>query len=169
MPERLTSEQAAARRALDEAALDEERLDDLLDGVPLQREQRVVSGLPVDRVRLADQCEIPHPAQQPAGDARRAAGAAGDLVAAVRRHADAEHAGAAIDDQLKLGLGIEIEPDRNAETVAQRIGEEAGPGGGADERELRQIELDGPRCRSLADDEIKLEILHGGAENVLDR
>src|SRR5882672_10138767 len=207
MPERLAGEQAAARRALDEAALNEERLDDLLDGVAplrqrrrdgldadrtaavihrdrgevapvhgvepggvnLKRKQRAVRHLAVDRRRLADQREIPHPPQQPAGDARRAAGATSDLVATVGRHADAEHAGAAIDDQLKLGLGVEIEPDRNAETVAQRVGEEAGPGGGPDEGELRQIDLDGPRCRSLPDDEIKLEILHGGIENFLDR
>ena len=83
--------------------------------------------------------------------------------------ADAEHAGAAIDDQLELGLGIEIQPHRNAEAVAQRIGEEAGARGGADQRELREIDLHRARRRPLADDEVELEILHRRIEDFLDR
>ena len=94
-------------------------------GVDFERRQRLVGDRAVDRRRAADRSEIAHPAQQPAGDARRAAGAARDLVRAVGGDADAEHARAAIDDLFKLGLGIEIEPDRNAEAVAQRIGEQA--------------------------------------------
>ena len=46
--------------------------------------------------------EVAHAAQQPSGDARRAARAARDLVGAVRRDADAEHAGAAIDDLFEF-------------------------------------------------------------------
>src|SRR4051795_324254 len=49
------------------------------------------------------------------------AGAARDLVGALGRHADVEHAGSAGDDLLELFLGVEIEPHRNAKTVAQRI------------------------------------------------
>ena len=85
------------------------------------------------------------------------------------RHADAEHAGAAVDDQLQLGLGVEVQPHRNAEAVAQRIGEKPGARGGADQRELRQIDLHRARRRSLADDEIELEILHRRIEHLLDR
>src|SRR5262245_37127802 len=167
--EGVRGQQPAARRALDEALLDHERLDDLLDrvarlrerrsdgldpdraaavvlgdhrdvapvhgveasAIDLERMQRLVGGAPVDRVHAVDECEIAHPPQQPAGDARRAAGAARDLVGAVGRHADAENARAAIDDLFELRLGIEVEPDRNAEAVAQRIGEEARARGGA--------------------------------------
>ena len=82
--------------------------------------------------------EVAHAAQQPAGDARRAARAPRDLVGAVGRDADAEHARAAIDDLLELLLGIEIQPHRNAEAVAQRIGQQAGARGGADQRERRR-------------------------------
>ena len=85
------------------------------------------------------------------------------------RHADAEHARAAVDDQFKLRLGVEIEPDRNAEAVAQRIGEQARARGGADQRELRQIDLHRARRRPLADDQIELEILHRRIEHLLDR
>src|ERR1700719_817183 len=114
MTERMIGEQTAAWGALDEALLDQERLDDLLDGVArfrerrrngldadrtaavihrdrgeiapvhgvepggidLKRQQRHIRDLAVDRRGLSNQREIPYPAQQPAGDARRAAGAA---------------------------------------------------------------------------------------------
>ena len=92
-----------------------------------------------------------------------------DLVRAIGRHADAEHAGAAIDDQLELRRGIEVEPDRDAEAVAQRIGEQPGARGGADQRERREVDLDRARRRPLADDEVELEILHRRIENFLDR
>ncbi len=49
---------------------------------------------------------------------------------------DAEDARAAIDDQLELRLAVEIQPHRNAEAVAQRIGEKAGARGGADQRKF---------------------------------
>ena len=116
-----------------------------------------------------DQREVAHAAQQPAGDARRAAGAARDLVGAVRRHADAEHARAAVDDLLELGLGVEVEPDRDAEAVAQRIGEQARARGGADQRELGEVDLHRARRRALADDEVELEVLHRRIEDFLDR
>ena len=44
----------------------------------------------------------------------RAAGAAGDLVGAVGRHADIEHTRAPRVTIFQLFLGIEIEPHRNA-------------------------------------------------------
>ena len=46
---------------------------------------------------------------------------------------------------------------------------QAGPGGGADQRERREVDLDRARRRALADDEVELEILHGGIEDFLDR
>src|SRR5262249_26505932 len=41
--------------------------------------------------------------------------------------------------------------------------------GGADQRELREIDLDRARRRAFADDEVELEILHRRIENLLDR
>ena len=113
--------------------------------------------------------KIAHAAQQASCDARRAAGAARDLVGAVRRHPDVEHAGAAGDDLFQLFLGVEIQANRNAETIAQRIGQQPGARGGADEGEFCQIDLDRARRRALADDEIELKILHRGIEHLLDR
>src|SRR5215475_9746566 len=116
--EGMRRQQPAARRALDEALLDHERLDDLLDrvarlrqrrsnrldadraaavvlrdhrdiapvhgietgAVDFERVQRLVGGAPVDRGHVIDQREVTHSPQQPASDARSAAGAACDLV-----------------------------------------------------------------------------------------
>src|ERR1700747_3056240 len=92
-----------------------------------------------------------------------------NLVGAVRGQPDAEHAGAAIDDLFKLGLAVKVEPHRDAEAVAQRIGEKSRARGRADERELRQLDLHRTRRRSLANDEVELKILHGWIEDFLDR
>ncbi len=51
----------------------------------------------------------------------------------------------------------------------KRIGEKPCARGGADQGELRKLDLDRARRRSLADDEVELEILHRGIEHLLDR
>ena len=83
--------------------------------------------------------------------------------------ADAEHPGAALHDQLEFLDRVEFEPDRDAEAVAQRRRQEAGAGGGADQGELRQLDLHRARRRPLADDEVELVVLHGRIEDLLDR
>ena len=85
------------------------------------------------------------------------------------RHADAEHARARDDDQFQLLLGIKIQPHRNAEAVAQRIGEQTRARRRADQRERREIDLHRARRRPLADDEVELEVLHRRIEDFLDR
>ena len=122
-----------------------------------------------DRRRAFDDGEIAHAAQQPPGDARRAARAPRDLARAVLAHADAEHARAALDDQLQFLGRVEIQPDRDAEAVAQRRRQQAGARRRADEREVGEVDLHRARRRALADDEIELEILHGGIEDFLHR
>src|SRR5262249_60390507 len=94
--------------------------------------------------------EVAHPAQKTTGDTRRAAGSARDLVRAIGSDADAEHARTAVDDLFKLFLGIEIEPHRNAEAIAERISQQSGAGRGANQGERRGIELERSRRSSLA-------------------
>jgi hypothetical protein len=113
--------------------------------IDLERSKRAIGDSAVNRSRLADEGEIAAPAQQPAGNARRAAGAPRDLVCAVGSDRDAEHARAAVDDQFKLRRAVEIEPDRDSETVAQRICQQARPGGGTDQSEWCKINLDRAR------------------------
>src|SRR5262245_24774368 len=138
-------------------------------GIDLELDQRAVGGDPIDRGCARDQRKVTHPAQQPAGNARRAARPAGDLVRAVGGHADAEHARAAVDDLFELTFGIKIESHWDAEAVTQRISEQTGAGGRTDQRKGGEIDLDRARGGSLADDEVELKVLHRRIEDLLDR
>ncbi len=64
--------------------------------------------------------------------------------------------------------GVVVEPGDQAEAVAQRAGDEAGAGGGADEGEPGQVEPDGSGRRALAQHDVELEVLHGRVEDLLD-
>ena len=82
---------------------------------------------------------------------------------------EADHPRAAPHDPLELGYGIEIEPHRNAEAVAQRRRQQAGAGRRADQGESGEVDLDRARRRPGADDQVELEVLHRRIENFLDR
>ena len=112
--------------------------------------------------------EVAHPAQQPVGDAWRAARAARDLEAAfgVERHL--EQAGRAANDLRQLLGAVELEPGDDAEAIAQRIGQHAGARGRADQRERLQLELDRARRRALADHDVDLVVLQRRVEDLLD-
>ena len=129
--------------------------------------QRPICRGAVDSLGAAHEREIMHPPQQTAGNARRAARTPGNLIRPLGRHADAEDARAAGDDLLEFGLGIEIQPHRNAEAVPQRIGQQARARGGADQCEFREIDLHRTRCRPLPDNEIELKVLHCRIEDFL--
>jgi hypothetical protein len=62
---------------------------------------------------------------------------------------------------------IEIKPHRNAEPVAERIGEKACARGGANKREGRKIQPDRAGGRAFADHDVEGVILHRGIENFL--
>ncbi len=98
----------------------------------------------------------------------RAARSTGDLPRArlVDRHV--EDPGGAHDDRLQLVVVVVVESGDEPEAVAQRTGDHAGAGGGADEREARQRQADARRGRALADDDVELEVLHRRIEDLLD-
>ena len=54
----------------------------------------------------------------------------------------------------------------DAEPVPQGRSQQPRPGRGADQREVGDIQLDGPRRRSLSDHDVNLVILHGGVEDL---
>ena len=113
--------------------------------------------------------EVPHPAQQPVGDARRAPGALGDPAGAVGVDGHAEDAGRADHDGLQLVDVVEVEPADEPEAVAQGPGHQPGAGGGPHQGEAGQVEPDAPGRRPLADEDVQLEVLHGRIEDLLDR
>ena len=82
---------------------------------------------------------------------------------------DAEQAGRAVDDQVELVRLVELEVGGEPEPVAQRAGQQAGPGGRADQRERRDVERDRGRARALADDDVDPEVLHRHVEHLLGR
>ena len=85
------------------------------------------------------------------------------------RKIEAQHPALRGDDGQQFLGRIEVEPDGNAEAVAQGRGEQAGAGGGADQRERRKLDLHRARRRPFADDEIEFEILHRRIKDFFDR
>src|SRR6185437_2166313 len=103
--------------------------------VDFEAGERGIGDLRIDDRVAGDRGNVAHALQQAAGDARRAAGAAGDLARAVGREVKAQDARAAFHNGEQLLRRIEVEPDRNSETVAQRRGDETRPRRGTDQRE----------------------------------
>ncbi len=64
---------------------------------------------------------------------------------------------------------IELQPDRDAEPIAQRRRQQPLPRRRADQRETRQLDADRARRRPLADHQIEHAVLHRGIEHLLDR
>ena len=122
----------------------------------------------VDPPLALDHREIDHPAQEPAGDARSAAGAAGDLLGAVRGGVGPQQPRRPGDDLDELVHGVELEPGRDAEPLAERRGQQAEAGSGADEGEGLELDPHGARRRPLADDEVEPEVLERRVEDLLD-
>ncbi len=117
----------------------------------------------------ADLGVVAHPAQQPVGDAGRAARAAGDLVRAVGFESHVEQPRRAGQHLLQFGGVVEVHVPGEPEAVAQRAGEQTGAGGGADQRERSELERDRRCARPLADDHVDPEVLHRQVEQLLGR
>ena len=111
---------------------------------------------------------IAHAAQQPVGDARRAARAACDFPSACRVDLDLEQLRRALHDARELLGVVELEPRHDAEAVAQRIGQHAGARRRADQREGRQIELHRARRGPFADHDVELVILERRIQHFFD-
>ena len=94
-------------------------------------------GWAVDDAVGADLGVVADPAQQGVGDPRGAARAGGDVGGALGSSVDVEQAGGALDDAASSSARVVVEPVDQAEARAQRRGEHAGAGGGADQGEAR--------------------------------
>ena len=112
--------------------------------------------------------EITGATKKAIGDARRATAASGDFFSTSIVHLDVQNFGGAVEDDEQIFRFVEIETMDDAEARAKRRGDESGAGGGADEREMIQVEGMNARARALADDEIDAKIFHGRVENFLD-
>ena len=80
---------------------------------------------------------------------------------------DPEQPGRAAHDLVELARLVELQVRGEAEPVAQRAGQQPGAGGGADQRERRDLQRDRGRAGPLADDDVDPEVLHRHVEHLL--
>ena len=149
---------------------DHEVAVDFVEAVFIDAEhvQRFLSDFAGDAAGGADFGKIAGAAQKAIGDARRAAATAGDFFGAGIVHLDIQNFGGAVEDDEQIFRLVEIEAMDDAEAGAQRRGDESGARGGADEREMVQVEGMNARAGALADDEVDAKIFHGGIEDFFD-
>ena len=112
--------------------------------------------------------EVAHPAQEAVGDPGGASGPRGDVAGPLELHLDAEDPRRAHHDALEVLGRVQVEAAHEAEPVAQRAREQARARGRAHQREPGQVESDRARRRPLADEDVELEVLHGGIEDLFD-
>ena len=108
--------------------------------------------------------EVPDPPDEPVGDTRGPARAPADLFRAAGFDGHVQQAGRAVDDGFQFFSRVEVQPVHQPEAFPQRGGERARLGGGPHEGERRQVQFHSAGGRALADDEVDLEILHGGVQ-----
>ena len=110
-------------------------------GVDLEQVERLARHARVDVAGAAHLGEVAHALEEAVRHARRAARAAGDRLGARRSSISTSRMPAERqDDAGEVGRLVELEAVGHAEAVAQRGGEQAGAGGGADQREVGQVE-----------------------------
>ena len=113
--------------------------------------------------------EVAHAPQQPVGNARRTARAAGDLPGTVLIDLDVDDAGRSSHDLLQLVVVVIVEPGDEPEPVAKWPGDHARAGGGADQGERRHRQPDARCRRPLAHHDVELEVLHRRVQDLLHR
>ena len=158
----------AAREALDDG-LEQLAIHQVEAGrIDVEHRERGRGRSQVDSSPVLHLGIVAYPAQQAVGDARGATGATCDLVARSRIDVGAQQACRAGDDRREVRGVVELESRDDAEAIAQRVGQHARARGCADQRERLQVELDGSRRWSLADQDVDLEVLECWIEDFLD-
>ena len=136
--------------------------------VDFEHVERRHRDLRADEARRLDLGEIPHPPQKSIGDSRRAARALRDSIGPVRLQTQFQYRRAADDDALEIRHAVELEPLDDAESITQRRSQQSGASRRTDQRERRQIQLDGAGPGALADHQIELVILQCRIQHLLD-
>src|SRR5262249_45445183 len=137
--------------------------------IDIQPHQSGIGCRRIDALQTLDGSEVADPAQEAHRNARGAARAARDLGRTIGPEVNVEEARPAAHDLFELCRFVKGETQRDTETLTQRPGYQAGPGGRPYQGEGGEIDPYRPRGRSLADDEVELKILHGRIEDFLYR
>ena len=131
--------------------------------------QRLARDVRIDPAAALHLRVVAHALDQPVGDAGRAARTGGDLQRAVMVAVDLHDSGRARYDHRQLLGRVELQPETDAEAVAQRRGQHACARRGRDQRKLGQVEPYRARRRALADHDVQRVVLHRRIEHLLDR
>src|SRR6516225_7744803 len=138
----------------------------LIDAEP---QQRRICRCDADAGQLLDRRKVADPPQQTHRDPRGAACTARDFGRAVGPKVNGEDTGTASDNRREFARLVEHQAKGYAETLAQRPRDQARPRRRGDQRKGREVDADGAGRRSLADNQVELEILHRRIEDLLDR
>ena len=66
-------------------------------------------------------------------------------------------------------MRVKLQAKLHAEAIPQRRRDHARARRGADEREVRNVDLDGLRSGTRADDDVEAEVLHRRIQHLFDR
>ena len=138
-------------------------------GIYLVHVQRGCGTGRVNAVHTVHQCPVTHTTQQAVRNTRRAAGTTGNLREALGGNLHIHQTRAAAQHQLKLLHRIELQVTGKTKTVTQRTGQQARTGRRTHQGELRQLQRNGSRTRTLTDHNVHTEIFHRHVEHFLSR
>ena len=127
--------------------------------VHIEHGQRAVGNVQGNGAHALDLRIVADPAQQAVGNARRAAGASGNLKAALGVGRHLQQAGTAGHDAQQFLRAVKLQPRYDAKAVAQGVGQHAGTRGGSHQSKGLQIELDRARRGALANHDVDLVVL----------
>ena len=134
-------------------------------GIHPKARQRAVGDLLGQPSVTFNNRKINHPAQKPPRDPGCPTGAFGDFSGSLRISLDFRKPRATGHDLVKLLNRIEIQPRRDAKTIAQRCGQQAKACSGTNQREGLQFNPHRTCGGALADHQIQLKILKRGVED----
>lgn len=121
-----------------------------------------------DDAMAIDLGEITDSSEEAVGDSGGSSGSFGDSFSALFIDFDSEDGGGSAHDVVESVVVIEAEVHDDAEAVAERAGEVALAGGGADDGECGDIESDTACGGSLSDHDVDFAIFHGRVEDFFD-
>ncbi len=136
--------------------------------VDLKPGERGIGGAGVHHCLPRHIGKVPHPAQQPPGDARGATRTPRNLRRTILGNAKVEQRGGAGDDAGQFLDRVELQPHGDAEAIAQRRRQQPLPRRRTDQSEARQIDAHTARRRPLPDHQVERAVLHRGIEHLLD-
>ena len=129
--------------------------------------QGVIAGFTVDGSIVIHLCKITYATKQAVGNAWCTTGAFGYFHGTIFGAVDLKERGRAVNDCGQFMGVVKLKPFYNSEAIPQWIGQKAGTCGCTNQCETGQLHFDGAGGRALSDHNIKLKILHGRIEDLL--